>query len=234
MKLAIMQPYFFPYIGYFQLMNAVDEMVIYDNVEYTKGGWINRNRILLNGKDVFITIPLKNGSDYLTIKERYLADNWNKEKTKLLNKITEAYRQAPFFKNTIEIVADCLNYPSMNLFEFIFNSVEKIKFVLGIETPLIISSSIKIIKELKSELKVISICKSRRADVYINPIGGLELYKKDNFKRESIDLFFLSTTNIKYKQFDFEFVKYLSIIDVMMFNSLADIKSYLDYNYSLE
>jgi len=234
MKLAIMQPYFLPYIGYFQLMNAVDEMVIYDNVEYTKSGWINRNRILLNGKDVFITIPLKNDSDYLKIKERYLADNWNKEKTKLLNKITEAYRVAPFFKYVIEIVNDCLNYPTINLFEFINNSIEKIKNALSIKTPLVISSSIPIISELKGEQKVISICKARRADVYINPIGGLELYKKDNFKKEAIDLFFLRTADLKYKQFDFEFVKYLSIIDVMMFNSKEKIIEMLNEYELLE
>lgn len=229
-----MQPYFCPYIGYFQLMNAVDEMVIYDDVEFTKKGWINRNRILLNGKDVFITIPLKNDSDYLIIKERYLADNWAREKIKILNKITEAYRAAPFFKYVFEIVNDCLNYPTINLFEFINNSIEKIKNALSIKTPLVISSSIPIIRDLKGEQKVISICKARRADVYINPIGGLELYKKDNFKKESIDLFFLRTADLKYKQFDFEFVKYLSIIDVLMFNSLTDIKSYLDNNYTLE
>ena len=234
MKLAIMQPYFFPYIGYFQLMNAVDEMVIYDDVEYTKKGWINRNRILLNGKDVLITIPLKKDSDYLTIKERYLADNWGKEKKKLINIITEAYRAAPFFHNVIEIISDCLNYHSINLFEFIFNSIEKVRNALGIKTPLVISSSVQFLRELKGEQKVISICKARRGDVYINPIGGLNLYKKENFKKESIELLFLRTSNIKYKQFGYEFINNLSIIDVMMFNSLSDIKSYLNNNYSLE
>lgn len=82
MKAAIMQPYFFPYLGYFQLMNAVDTFVVYDNIEFTKKGWINRNRILVNGKDAFISIPLKKDSDYLQVNERYLADSWGDEKKK--------------------------------------------------------------------------------------------------------------------------------------------------------
>ena len=96
MKLAIMQPYFFPYIGYFQLMNAVDEFIVYDNIEFSKKGWVNRNRILVNGNDVMFTLPLKKDSDFLNIGDRYLADIWSEEKIKLLSKITETYRKAPF------------------------------------------------------------------------------------------------------------------------------------------
>ena len=87
MKVGIMQPYFFPYIGYFQLMNAVDEFVVYDNIEFTKKGWINRNRILVNGKDAFITISLKKDSDYLDVRDRYLADSWSSDRVKMLNRM---------------------------------------------------------------------------------------------------------------------------------------------------
>src|SRR5438445_505000 len=99
MRIGIMQPYFFPYIGYFQLINAVDEFVVYDNIEFTKKGWINRNRILVNGKDAYITIPLKKDSDYLNVNERWLADVWTVERKKLLNRITESYRKAPYYES---------------------------------------------------------------------------------------------------------------------------------------
>ncbi len=83
MKLAIMQPYFFPYIGYFQLINTVDEFVVYDNIEFTKKGWINRNRILVNGKDEYITLPIKKDSDFLHVKDRFLAETWSKDSAKM-------------------------------------------------------------------------------------------------------------------------------------------------------
>src|SRR5688572_4948402 len=104
MKLGIMQPYLFPYIGYFQLMNAVDEFVIYDNIEFTKRGWINRNRILVNGKPVFITLPLRNDSDYLHVKDRFLADNWVLHRKKNLNRIVESYNKAPLFASAFPII----------------------------------------------------------------------------------------------------------------------------------
>ncbi len=100
MKVAIMQPYFLPYIGYFQLINAVDKFVIYDNIEFTKKGWINRNRILVNGKDEFISLPITKASDFLHANQRYLASNFENEKNKILRKIKESYRKAPYFKIT--------------------------------------------------------------------------------------------------------------------------------------
>src|SRR6188768_4511537 len=108
MSIAIMQPYLFPYIGYFQLMAAVDEFVVYDNIEFTKKGWINRNRILVNGKDTFITLPLKKGSDYLNVNDRYLADSWLTDRTKLMNKVTEAYRKAPQFNLAYPVIKKCI------------------------------------------------------------------------------------------------------------------------------
>ena len=111
MKLAIMQPYLFPYIGYFQLLKAVDKFVIYDNIKFTKKGWINRNRILLNGTDGYITFPLKKDSDYLDVKDRYLADNYDHEQKKILNKITESYRNAAQYKIVYPIIEECILSP---------------------------------------------------------------------------------------------------------------------------
>jgi hypothetical protein len=234
MKVAIMQPYLFPYIGYFQLMNAVDEFVIYDNIQFSKKGWINRNRILVNGTDAYITLPLKKDSDYLDVKDRYLSDDWEIEKKKIINRITESYRKAPYFTSVFPIIEGIFNYSDRNLFEFISNSLKQINKYLDITTPLIVSSTIDVNHELKSEKKVIALCKARHAETYINPIGGIELYNKEEFKSEGIELKFLKADNIIYPQFKNEFVPFLSIIDVMMFNTKEEIKHYLQSSFTLQ
>src|SRR5574340_416914 len=149
MKLAIMQPYFFPYIGYFQLINTADKFVVYDDIKYTKKGWINRNRILVNGKDRLFTLPLKKDSDYLDVYQRKLADNYNSESKNILNKIRASYNKAPYFKEAFPVFADCILYQEENLFKFIYHSLEKINAYLGIKTKLEISSEIGIKKRLK-------------------------------------------------------------------------------------
>jgi len=228
MKIAVMQPYFFPYIGYFQLINAVDEFVIYDNIKYTKKGWINRNRILVNGKDSYISIPLKNDSDYLDIKDRYIAESWYTEKKKILNKITGAYNKAPNFGLVYKVIESCFSCEENNLFRFIYNSIRMINNYLEIKTHFTVSSDIIMDHELKAEMKVIEICRQKKAGTYINPIGGVELYDKKNFKSEGIDLHFIKPGSIQYQQLNNDFIPWLSIIDVMMWNSKEQIQSYLN------
>jgi len=231
-KLAIMQPYIFPYIGYFQLINSVDEFVIYDNIQYTKKGWINRNRILVNGKDQLITIPLKKDSDYLDVINRELSESWDKDKNKTLNIIKTSYNKSPFFKETFELISQCLNNSEKNLFKFIYDSIILINNHLDIKTSIIISSTVNIDHNLKSQDKVLALCKARNATQYINSIGGIELYSKDIFSQQGIKLNFIKSNPIQYKQFNNSFISWLSIIDVMMFNSKEQIKEYLN-NYTL-
>lgn len=228
MKVAIMQPYFFPYIGYFQLINAVDKFVIYDNIEYTKKGWINRNRILKEGVDLMISLPLKKDSDFLFVNQRYLADDWSKSKLKLINSIKESYRKAPHFEVTFSLVQEIFNDSNSNLFEFILHSVLQTCKFIGIETEIIVSSTLDYNNELKSEEKVIAICKSIEATQYINSIGGVELYNKNNFSDQGIELNFIKSKPIIYNQFKNEFVPWLSIIDVMMFNSKEVVSGFLN------
>lgn len=227
-----MQPYLFPYIGYFQLINSVDEFVIYDNIQYTKKGWINRNRILANGKDQLFTIPLQKDSDYLDIVDRKVADIWVEDRKKLINVLKSSYNKAPHFKEAFELIQECLFYNKNNLFEFILNSLNKINLYLEINTPIIISSTIDIDHTLKSQDKVLAICGEQKADMYINAIGGVELYNKETFLKQNITLNFIKSKEIKYKQFNNEFISWLSIIDVMMFNSKDKIKEYLN-SYTL-
>ena len=228
-----MQPYLFPYIGYFQLINAVDEFIVYDNIQYTKKGWINRNRILVNGTDAYITIPLKKDSDFLDIQARKLSGDWEIEKEKILNRIKESYRKAPQFSRVFPVIEKVLLFEEKNLFQFIFNSLIEINSYLEIKTPLVLSSTISIDHHLKSEKKVMALCKARNATTYINPIGGIELYNKQEFKYQGLDLHFLKANNINYPQFNNEFVPFLSIIDVMMFNSKESITEYLNTGFSM-
>ncbi|MCO5947235.1 WbqC family protein [Mucilaginibacter flavidus] len=227
MEVAIMQPYIFPYIGYFQLINAVDIFIVYDNIKFTKKGWINRNRILVNGKDDYITLPLKKDSDFLNIDQRYLADNFDEERNKLLRRIKDAYQKAPYFIEAYTLVEKTINYEEDNLFKFIYNSLTEICKYLDIKTKFIISSTLPIDHELKSEDKVIALCKAVSAIGYLNPIGGVELYSKERFINNGIQLNFLKSATIEYSQFKNEFIPWLSIIDLMMFNSKDKMREFL-------
>lgn len=227
MKIAIMQPYFFPYIGYFQLIQAVDQFIIYDDIEYTKKGWINRNRILVNGAPVFITLPLKKDSDFLDVDQRQLALTYPQDKFKLINRIKESYKKAPFFDEVFPIIEDSFKNTNENLFEFIFYALKRVCGYLEIKTEIIISSSLGINTGLKSQDKVIELCKAVNATSYLNAIGGLELYEKDVFEKNGLTLHFIKSDQISYQQFDQKFVPWLSIIDVMMFNSRQKIQGYL-------
>ena len=156
-KAAIMQPYFFPYMGYFHLLNSVDEFIIYDNIQYTKKGWINRNRILVNGKDKLISLPLKKDSDYLNVVDRKLSDNWDREKIKLLNLIKSSYKRSPQYSTVFPIIEKCIQFPDNNLFNFILNSLTQLNLFLEIDTKVTISSTINIDHTLKSKDKFIFI-----------------------------------------------------------------------------
>ena len=221
MRLGIMQPYFLPYIGYFQLINAVDKYVIYDNIEYTKKGWINRNRILMNGRDFLISLPLKKDSDYKMVCERELSSEYDPRK--MLGQIKSSYAKAPYFKEVNFLLESILFTGETNLFKFIFHSVQAINHYAAINTEMIVSSTLNIDHELKSEDKVLAICKALSADAYYNAIGGKELYSKERFRSSGIDLYFLSSDAIQYQQFNHDFVPWLSIIDVLMFHSKEEV-----------
>lgn len=224
MKLAIMQPYFFPYIGYWQLINSVDEFVIYDNIQYTKKGWINRNRILLKNTSSIITLPIEKDSDFLDIRDRRVSNSFFENNQQTVGKIEAAYKKAPFFNAIFPSIERCLNFKEPNLFKFILNSIREVKSILSIATPITVSSDIEIDHTLKGKEKVLSICAVKKANTYINPIGGQILYSKPDFKERNVDLFFLNTASpLVYKQFDNKFVPNLSIIDIMMFNTPEEI-----------
>jgi hypothetical protein len=229
MKTAIMQPYFFPYIGYFQLINAVDTFVLYDDVTYIKGGWINRNRIYENGDWNYWGLPVKNASSHRLIKDIEYIRDWQR----LLKTIQQNYGRTPYADavwnqilleaagNQKEVTISALN-------EYI---VSKICKYLGITTTIIKSSDLSNLKDGRVE-RLCSICEQTGATTYINAIGGQILYSKEQFKEQGINLQFLKTNEIIYQQFDKSFVPNLSILDVLMFNSKEEIGEMLN-NYEL-
>jgi hypothetical protein len=231
MKLAIMQPYIFPYIGYWQMVNAVDQIVIYDNIKYTKKGWINRNRFLQNGQDADFTLALQKDPDHLDIRERRISPVFNR--MKLLNQIREAYRKAPYFEPAYRLFEKVILNEETNLFDYLLFSIKETCTALNIKTELIASSLVDADHSLKSQERVISICQSLGAGTYINPIGGKELYSAAAFKEKGIELKFIRSMPAEYKQLDHEFVPWLSIIDVMMFNGPKEVSQMLN-NYTLE
>ena len=230
-SVAIMQPYFLPYIGYFQLIASVNEFVVYDNIKYTKKGWINRNRFLSNARDETFSLPLQKDSDQLFVCERKLAESFNRKK--LLNQIHGAYAKAPHFSSVFPVFERIIEFQDRNLFWFIYNSLLEICEYIGLDTRFKVSSKISIDHELKSAQKVIAICKATKAQKYVNPIGGLDLYRTDMFLAEGIELQFLKSRNIEYSQFGEKFVPWLSIIDVLMFNSREAAKLLITREYDV-
>jgi hypothetical protein len=227
-KTAIMQPYLLPYIGYWQLIQSVDEFVVYDNIQYTKKGWFNRNRILQNGQDKLFTVPIKKDSDFLPVSERSLSDDSGNEVTRILRIIQANYKKAPCYSEAYPLIEKCLLYADKNLFEYIYHSIKAVCGYLDINTKITISSDVAIDHSLKAEKKVIAICKALNSDVYINSIGGTELYDKNEFQSHGIELKFIKPKEIVYEQFGVPFVPWLSIIDILMFNDKAAVKQILN------
>jgi hypothetical protein len=229
MKLAIMQPYFFPYIGYFQLINAVEKFIIYDDVNYIKGGWINRNNILINNKSYLFTVPLENLSSFQQINHTILHPKlypiW---KTKFLKTLEQSYKKAPYYNNVINLVENVLNTNTNLVSKLASESIIAVCDYLDINTQIIKTSEDYKNQELKGQERIISLCKIECANYYINPIGGIDLYSKEDFKKQEITLNFIKSSSFEYNQFGNEFIPWLSIIDILMFNDVSDVKQILN------
>lgn len=230
-SIAIMQPYFLPYIGYFQLIAAADQFIVYDNIKYTKKGWINRNRMLRNGIVTTFSLPLKQGSDSLNISERELANEYRPEK--LANQFKEAYRRAPYFRETIPLIEEILFFDQSNLFQFLHHSITLVCERLGISTNILVSSTVPIDHSLKGQDKVIALCKSLSASTYINARGGVDLYDPTDFKSAGIELKFIKPDTFEYPQPCSTFEPWLSIVDPLMHCQRDRLISVVHKGYTL-
>jgi hypothetical protein len=238
MKLAIMQPYFFPYIGYFQMIYAADRFVFYDDVNFIKKGWISRNRLLVvNGDPLYFIIPVINKSSNRKIRDIELSYNkpWQKQ---MLNVIFFNYKKAPFFNDIYQLIEKIINSEMRYLTEFNIMGIMVISKYLDIQTEIITDNSkYKLLEEklaapddkliesfnfinldtpIRKLIRVLEICRKEEVDEYINLMGGQELYDKSVFARHGIKLAFIKTNDIVYPQLSNGFYPNLSIIDVLM------------------
>ena len=227
-KLVIMQPYFMPYIGYFQLMKHADTFIFLDDVNFINRGWINRNKILVNFTAKYITIPLKKASQNKLINQIEIADDasW---KSKMLKTIEFNYKKAPNFESAFGLIQEVLNDQSKSIADFNFNANQLLVKFLELNTKLSSSSREFNNRHLKGKDRILDICKKEGADEYINLPGGKALYSNDEFTEAGIQLRLLEPQSIKYTQYKKEeFTPWLSIIDVIMFNTIEEVNQLLN------
>jgi hypothetical protein len=219
MKLGIMQPYLFPYIGYYQLMHAVDRFVVADDVAFIKQGWINRNRLLINGAAAYFTVPVRRHHANTLIRDVEIDDGADgRWRVTLLKTITNFYRRAPSFAAVYPLVERVIGGPFKNVADMARASLHEVCAYLGAPVSIVESSAAYGNAHLKGQERVIDTCRAERATDYINAVGGRALYSPEAFLAHGIRLHFLSTGTIEYQQFNLPFVPSLSVIDVLMFN----------------
>lgn len=223
MKVAIMQPYFFPYIGYFQLMAACDLFVAFDDAQYISRGWVNRNRILVKSSADWLTLPVVYAGHRAPINQRQYLLEHGAQPRRLLRRLAGAYGNAPHFDRTMQLVEEILAFPDANVASFNLNLLARVAAALRLPVRLVRSSDIAKEGGLKGRDIVAEICRRTGATHYINPIGGVALYDEGFFRARGLELSFLQAAPSPYSQFGSGHVPWLSIIDVMMFNDVAAI-----------
>ncbi|MBF0146998.1 MAG: WbqC family protein [Magnetococcales bacterium] len=225
---AVMQPYLFPYVGYWQLVSIADCFIVYDDVNFIKKGWVHRNRILINGKPFLFTVPLRRPSQNVRICDTWICSDidW---RGKLLKMIQTAYRKRPFYHEVFPIVEEIIMYGSNHLSDFLLHQLHVMLDRLKIHTHIVNSSLQYHNSDLKGMARIIDICKHENASVYVNLTGGMSLYDPESFKNHGIDLRFVEDIQLSYDQIQQEsFISRLSIIDVLMHVGFGRIGTYLD------
>lgn len=223
-----MQPYFFPYIGYFQLIHSTDKFIFYDDVSFIKQGWIARNRILMNGEAMYFSVPLEQQSSFTAICDTKIhQDQFKKWKKKFLKTLYQSYCKAPFFKEIELLVEKVIEKEYQNISELSICSILEICRYIGITRKFDVSSEKRIAADLHNKERVLAICRKEKASHYINLPGGESLYERSFFKAEGIELQFIQTGEISYNQHSQSFVPYLSAIDILMFNSKEQVLKFI-------
>jgi len=222
-----MQPYFFPYLGYWQLLNLVDRFVIYDDVNYIQRGWVNRNRILINGAPSYLTLPLSNASQNKLICEISI-DQTAKWRAKMLKSIEGAYRKSPFYAEIFPVVENIIRYENANLSDFLKHQIFKLAEYIGIETQIVESSRGYSNTVLSGQERIIDICRREQASVYVNPEGGVTLYDSAAFVAEKLSIQFLKSNTRCYRQRSESFVPHLSVVDTLMAEGRDGVRAFLE------
>lgn len=227
--ISIMQPYFLPYLEYWRLIYYSDVFVIYDNIEFTKKSWIRKNKIYLGGFTKEFTLPIKKGSDFATIREREISEDFSSFSRKLMTWIKIEYIDAPYYIEVFNLMLKIINYESKNLFDFIKNSISVILDYLEINTKIVVSSTLDEGLLHRGQSRVIDLVKKSGGKIYINPISGKNLYDYNLFLSNEIELRFLDKIEFYYYHKD-HLISDFSIIDLLMYVNKSSIKEFFDEN----
>jgi WbqC-like protein family len=227
MRMAVMQPYFLPYIGYYQLMATVDKFVLLDDVNYINRGWINRNRICINQQPHWFTVPLVKASQNRLISDLEIQSNsdW---KSKLDKTIINNYGKTPFFAHCYPLFEQIINFSNLDLSAFLYHSLQLIADYLNIKTTIIATSSVYPNENLKGQERIIDICFKETTDSYFNLPGGKKLYDRELFRNHNINTYFIEPDlkNMKLSYGGNE-GPVLSMLDLMMWNHANEIRQSL-------
>lgn len=226
-----MQPYFFPYLGYFQLLQAVDRWVVFDDIQYVNRGWINRNRVLHPNPEKewqYVTVPLHKLGRFDRICDVAIKQElkWQDE---LLGKLTAYRKRAPFYDQTMEFVSSCLLIKESNLSKFVVHTLKETASYLGIDTPITVQSELVLdLHDIEHAGQwALRIAEELGASEYVNPLGGVAVFRDHEFSQAGIDLNFLRPCLADYSQRREKFLPGLSIIDVLMWNDRAEVRDML-------
>ncbi len=225
--IAMMQPYLFPYLGYFQLIATADVFVLGDDLQYIRSGWVNRNRILANGEPKLITFPLKKDRFELPINQRQLCDTFSNEAERLIRQITQSYQKAPYFAQVMPLIERLIRFPQQNIALYAEHAIREMCAYLHITTPIMRGSDLNVGTPTDKQDRVIRIAQTFAATTFINPEGGSVLYDRALFAQHGLTVHFFRMDPVVYRQFKQPFVANLSIIDVLMFNCVEQIQQML-------
>ena len=182
-------------------------------------------------QEQLFSLPLRKDSDSLDISSRKLAPVFNRKK--LLNQFKANYDKAKYFKEIYNLLERIILFEDDNLFGYIFNSIKILCQYLDINTNLVVSSEINSNHLLKGQERVLDICRILEAKIYINSLGGKDIYCPNDFSKKDLELFFLRPRLINYSQMSTKFIPWLSIIDVLMFNSKEETKFIVSEQFDL-
>jgi len=228
MPIAVMQPYIFPYLGYYQLVASVNRFVFFNDVNFIKKGWIHRNTIAVQQKPYRFTVPLQQVSQNKTIQDTQLHPveypRWRK---KFLTTLNQAYKESPFFSEAYALVSNILSAEVDSIADLAANSVVTVSEYLGLNTQFAYSSNLPYDRNGNGQDKILSICRLQQASAYVNPIGGKELYQPEAFRQNNVQLRFLQSADTTYSQSNLDFIPNLSIIDILMHCSVSQINELL-------
>lgn len=231
MRIAIMQPYLFPYIGYYSLIKNSDHFVFFDTPQYIRKGWINRNRILsCSNEPIFFTVPIKKCSRNTAINAVYINDSMS-WKEKIYGQLSIYKNKAPYYDDTLELIKTVLESEEKSMSELAINSIKITSEYLGIDKKFDVFSEMGMndIQVDAPDEWALYITKRMGYDTYINPPGGKEFFDSMKYEQEKINLFFLEQEVIPYKQIYGDFIPGLSIIDVLMFCNIDEINDMMNY-----